>query len=106
MIIQDELRWRFLGHIPLENGLKWYSASIIIAFVHTSAFVLSTITDYLHGDNTRFLLNSVSDARMSSKFKEELCHEVGCCVCACFDHHVKFVYSSALQSTDLPLRLY
>jgi hypothetical protein len=27
---------------------------------------------------------------MSSKFKEELCHEVGCCVSACYDHNAKF----------------
>jgi hypothetical protein len=56
--------------------------------------------------NLDFCLRSVEDARMSSKSKEEPRHQVGCCVCACFDHHVKFVYGSAERSTDLPLRLY
>jgi hypothetical protein len=57
MISQDEFKWQCTAHIPLENRFKWESASIIKAFVHTSAFVLSTITDSLHGDNTRLLLD-------------------------------------------------
>jgi hypothetical protein len=79
-----------MAHMLLENGLKWQSASIIIVFVHTSSScsqpsLISCMALILY-----ICLHSVEDARMSSKFKEELCHEVGCCVCACYDRHVKF----------------